>query len=193
MSDGGDTPTRAGLMGSATLFYAAMAAIGVALMDAQDLPLVAAVFGDAQTTWRDAALGAGAGLVVVGLTWLLRNVSSIAKLNAELRPLLGPLDTPTIAVLAVTSAIGEELFFRGALQPLMGFWPTVLVFGLMHGGTRRRLALWAAFATVAGLLLGALTVYTGNLLAAFLAHLTINFWNLHAMLAPPSPPPGSPP
>lgn len=190
MAAPGDTPHAGGLVTSAVVFYAAMSAIGAAILSAQGLDFVPTVFGDGLNTVRDALLGAGSGLAIVGLTWLVRNLPAVVRLNAELSPLLSGLDTPGIAVLAVTSAVGEELLFRGALQPLLGLWPTVAIFGLMHGGTHTKLLLWAVFATVAGLLLGLLTVYTGNLLAAILCHLTVNFWNLHVMAAPspPSPP-----
>lgn len=35
-------------------------------------------------------------------------------------------------LLAATAAISEEIAFRGALQPIIGFWPTAIVFALTH-------------------------------------------------------------
>ena len=188
-----NSPRAGGLVVSAVVFYAAMAVIGAAIVSAQGLEVIPTVFGDGLNPLRDALLGAGAGLAVVLLTWATRNLKLVRRLNAELSPLLAGLRSGDIAVLAVTSAVGEELMFRGALQPLLGFWPTVVVFGLAHGGTNRRLALWVVFAALAGILLGWLTVYTGSLLAPVICHLTVNFWNLHAMAsestAPPTPEP----
>lgn len=188
-----NTPPASGLVTSAIVFYAAMAVIGAAIISAQGLDLVPTVFGDGLNTLRDALLGAGSGLAVVLLTWLTRNLPAVRRLSEELNPLVAGLGSGEIALLAVTSAIGEELMFRGGLQPLLGFWPTVLVFGLAHGGTNRRLALWVLFAAAAGILLGWLTVYTGSLLAPVVCHLTVNFWNLHAMASEtPVPPPAEP-
>jgi membrane protease YdiL (CAAX protease family) len=34
--------------------------------------------------------------------------------------------------IAASAAIGEELAFRGALQPVLGLWPTAIIFALMH-------------------------------------------------------------
>lgn len=34
--------------------------------------------------------------------------------------------------LAATAAIGEEIAFRGALQPIFGFWATALIFAISH-------------------------------------------------------------
>ena len=78
--------------------------------------------------------------------------------------------------------MGEELLFRGALQPLLGFWITAALFGLLHGGTAPRFRSWALFALASGLLLGGLAVYTDNLLAPMLCHLTINYFNLHLVV-----------
>lgn len=166
---------------SAVVFYAAMALIGAAIISAQGLDVVPVVFGDGSTGLRDAVLGAATGLGVVLVTWLTRNIPAVKRLSDELSPMVAGLSSGQIALMAVTSAVGEELMFRGALQPLIGFWPTVVVFGLAHGGANRRLALWVVFASLAGILLGWLTVYTGNLLAPVVCHLTVNFWNLHAM------------
>lgn len=35
-------------------------------------------------------------------------------------------------LLAVSAAVSEEIAFRGALQPIIGFWPTAVVFALTH-------------------------------------------------------------
>jgi membrane protease YdiL (CAAX protease family) len=35
-------------------------------------------------------------------------------------------------VLSLTAALGEEIAFRGALQPIFGLWPTTILFALIH-------------------------------------------------------------
>jgi uncharacterized repeat protein (TIGR01451 family) len=35
-------------------------------------------------------------------------------------------------LMAATAATGEEIAFRGALQPVFGFWPTAIIFALTH-------------------------------------------------------------
>ncbi len=35
-------------------------------------------------------------------------------------------------LLALTAAVGEEIAFRGALQPVFGLWPTAIIFTLTH-------------------------------------------------------------
>lgn len=187
-------PPRPGtLVGAATVFYGLMSVVALVIMSLADIDIGARIFGVTSETGEpdatlplDAALGIGAGLAVVLLTWLLRNVRHLKTLRDTFESVLGPQTSASIAVLAVTSAVGEELLFRGALHPLLGFWPTALLFGALHGGYNPKLFAWALFAILAGILLGWLADFTGNLLAPILAHLTVNYWNLHA-LAPRAP------
>lgn len=44
----------------------------------------------------------------------------------------------TIAVVALSAGIGEEFFFRGALDPVIGRWFTALGFVILHGAIRIR-------------------------------------------------------
>ena len=129
---------------------------------------------------QDLAAGAAAGLGLVVLSRLWTHASArAAALGAELRALLGVLPTPTVLLLALLSGVAEEAFFRGALQPVVGLIPASLLFGLAHFVPRRGLVAWAPSAALAGLLLGALFQWTGNLLAPALAHALLNALNLH--------------
>lgn len=185
-------PKPSSLALAAVVFYALMsiaALIGMALADLDPVHLVFGIRPNedaahaAMSPWLAALLGAGSGLAVVGLTHLGRNVRAFARMNREFGAVLGPLSTGTITLLALTSSIGEELLFRGALQPALGFWPTAILFGVLHGGGAPRLFVWTLFAFLTGIMLGALAIETGSLLAPILAHLTINYWNLHALTA----------
>ncbi len=178
---------------AAVVFYGLMAMAGVLVLAFSDLDAGLVIFGPTATQVAQglppmpfdhplaALLGAGAGIGIVGLSHLMRRFGPLDRLQKEFSNVLGRQSLTTIAVLAVTSAVGEELLFRGALQPLMGFWPTSLLFGLLHGGGAPRLFAWTIFAFLSGLLLGGLAIWTGSLLAPILCHLTVNFWNLLAL------------
>lgn len=75
-----------------------------------------------------------------------------------------------LLVMAVSAGVGEEVLFRGAIQHHLGLWATAFLFGLMHPLS----VAYVVYATVAGLLLGWLSVATHSLLAPILCHTAID-------------------
>jgi membrane protease YdiL (CAAX protease family) len=75
-------------------------------------------------------------------------------------------------VLAATAAVGEEIAYRGALQPVFGLWPTAIVFALTHA----QYALTPAWLIILGvaIVFGWLRQQYGTV-AAILAHFVYNF------------------
>jgi membrane protease YdiL (CAAX protease family) len=141
----------------------------------------------------DAMLGVGVGLVVVVLSAVLeRSAEWARRLSEAFADILGPLSMGQVFILALTSGIGEELFFRGFLQQWLsvsvfggayGEWLGLavasIIFGGVHVGPEPRTFLpWTLMAVVMGFALGGMYMYTGNVLAPILAHFTINFLNL---------------
>ena len=84
-----------------------------------------------------------------------------------------PISLPFAFALAAATALSEELFFRGALLPLIGVWGQALVFGLLHPAPLKGWS-YTAYTFVAGLAFGYATLLTGSLWAAMLAHFVIN-------------------
>jgi len=83
-----------------------------------------------------------------------------------------------LLVLAVFSAAGEELMFRGLLQPWIGLWPQAILFGLAHQLPGASRWVWAIWAFLVGLALGALFELSGSLLGPVVAHAVVNGCNL---------------
>jgi membrane protease YdiL (CAAX protease family) len=128
---------------------------------------------------RDPVTGLAAALLVVVLSrWLTLRTRAGEVLARRLAETLGPLSPARILFLAAASGIGEELFFRGALQPRVGLVAASLLFGVAHLVPSRPLALWSVFAAAAGLLFGVLFERTGNLVAPAVAHVAVNALNL---------------
>jgi len=124
-------------------------------------------------------LGAAFGLAVVFASRLAFFRFEWARaLHRDFRALLSPLGAPEIVVLAAASSIGEEMFFRGALIPVLGLVGSSAVFALLHIGPRARHLPWTISSFFAGLVFGALYLWTGDLTGAVVAHFTINFLNL---------------
>ena len=91
---------------------------------------------------------------------------------------LGPLSLRDAFLLAAFSSVGEELFFRGAMQPVLGIHITSIIFGLVHLPMKRSLWPWTAFAVGIGYAFGLMVQITGNLAGPLVAHFLINALNL---------------
>ncbi len=115
-------------------------------------------------------------IVLLGGAWLLdKTLPSFRYASKLMERALSTvhLSLPFIFLLAAASSLAEELFFRGALLPLVTVWGQALLFGLMHPATRKGWS-YTAYTFVAGLAFGYATLFTGSLWPAVLAHFVIN-------------------
>ncbi len=132
------------------------------------------------TDWLALAVGlavaCGIGLVVIlGTRVVSRHTRWGRALHRTMGDALGPLRATTLLWLALLSAFGEELLFRGVLHPRMGLWLGAAVFAAFHFPYRRVLLPWTAFAFGMGLL----TDFSGTLWPAIVLHFMVNHINLH--------------
>jgi hypothetical protein len=130
---------------------------------------------DAGDPLRQAGLGLAIGAVAGGLclsvVWRTRRFAALRRLATSAVEGIEPR-WHDIVLVSVSAGWGEELFFRGALQPLAGVWLTSAAFVLLHGVLRHRSGGGIAFAVflyAASLGLGALAARAG-LVAAMSAH-----------------------
>jgi uncharacterized protein len=105
-------------------------------------------------------------------------------LHNGLRQIFGSAENPfhssDILALALSSAIGEELLFRGWLEPLAGLILSSVLFGLLHYAPRASgMWVWIPYAIIMGIAFGASYRLTGNIMAPIVAHFVINYRNLH--------------
>ncbi|MEZ4400904.1 MAG: CPBP family intramembrane glutamic endopeptidase [Kofleriaceae bacterium] len=136
-----------------------------------------------------AALGLAIGLATVAATRLVVARMAWARaLHRDFRAILGDLSAQEITILALASAIGEELWFRGALLPWIGLLPQALLFAVLHIGPNRRHLIWTAWALGMGLAFGALAQFTGDLAGVVIAHAAINYLNLRYIVRVELPP-----
>ncbi|MFC1525059.1 lysostaphin resistance A-like protein [Planctomycetota bacterium] len=120
------------------------------------------------------------GVILAGIL-LSERLSFIRKLEHEFRTVLGQLKFHHCIILALSSGLAEETFFRGGLQPLIGLVPTSLVFGLAHFPLKKTLLPWTVFAFIMGLLLGWLYLETQSLFTPIITHSLINLVNLYRL------------
>jgi membrane protease YdiL (CAAX protease family) len=119
------------------------------------------------------------GLVVVSTRVFVTHFAWARNLHRELRPVARALSGSGIAAVALSSALGEELLFRGLLMPWLGLWLQALVFGVVHSQLRGPSKwAWVVWATIMGLAFGAIYALSGSLLGPICAHALINWLNL---------------
>ena len=99
--------------------------------------------------------------------WIVDGVRAVYR--ELLIPLFARVGRPGLVLIGIAAGIGEEWFFRGVLQPVVGLTASSLLFGLAHVGSSKMVpfGLWA---TAMGFVLGGLAIVTGGLLAPIVAH-----------------------
>jgi membrane protease YdiL (CAAX protease family) len=124
-------------------------------------------------------------LIAAGVSWVLFKLTAHSASSARTIDSYARLDLRGLNPLwiSIAAAIGEEMLFRGALQPLLGVWIVSLLFLLTHvpvysfrkldGATLAQ----AASVFVGSVVLGFVFQYVG-LLAAMLVHAWIDIVGL---------------
>ncbi len=169
------------------LFYGVM--LGAALIWRMGFSGESILYASPEAAQRDVglvsnlALGVVAGGLVVIVSNLITQYTGWGEaLARSLAASLAGLSVPDALLLALASGMGEEFFFRGALQPRVGLVLASLLFGCVHFVPRRDFLPWTGFAVVAGFIFGGLFEWTGNLVAPVAAHVVVNGINLPLLL-----------
>ena len=169
----------------ATLFYALLSAIGLAwafygrgewlLSFSNERPYPAF-----ELLLLTTALGLHVLFDLIGP----KKVPAITRFWNSLHHSLGPLHISTIILLALLSAYGEEIFFRGALQPAIGYLPATILFALSHFPPQKNMLIWPFYALVMGAGLGLLRILGGDIYSAVLLHFLANAVSLYLLRKP---------
>jgi membrane protease YdiL (CAAX protease family) len=109
---------------------------------------------------------------------MVRRAAWARALHAALRPAVHGAGDGGLLAVAVTSAAGEELLFRGLLMPILGVIASSVLFGVLHQIRGRARWGWMAWAAVMGLFFGCVFAATGSLVGPIVAHAMVNGANL---------------
>jgi membrane protease YdiL (CAAX protease family) len=136
-------------------------------------------------------LSLGAGVMLAASTTfatrtLVRRFGWARALHRGLRPAVQGAGDSALAAVAVASAVGEEVLFRGLLVPAVGVVFSSLVFGALHQIRGQARWAWMGWATLMGLLFGAVFAATGSLAGPLVAHVAINHANLRFLRDAPA-------
>jgi len=120
--------------------------------------------------------------IFVGLAWVALNPEQAELLESVNTLLLADFDTVwEWLILAIAAGVGEELLFRGALQPVFGLGLTSVIFALVH--VQYGFSVFTLFILLLAVILGLIRRYYSTTIAIFV-HVGYDFaLGLLALLA----------
>lgn len=132
-------PTSLSFFVLSELLFAAVGLLGVGVFIRRDWRELLKRLGLVRPTTSQLVRGVGWIIILVllqflaGAAWAALNPEEFANLEELNTALLGDFDTVwEWLILALAAGIGEEVLFRGAIQPVFGLWLTSIVFAVVH-------------------------------------------------------------
>ena len=173
VSTPGTSDARRVVVGASVVFALLLTAGGLLITWARHIhPL--SLFSDvdlAPRLFAGTCIGALAAAVCVLVVWRVPRLARLRRLADHAVDGIEPR-WHTIVIVALAAGVGEEFFFRGALEPAIGRWFSSLAFITLHGAFRLRepgVAAFAVFLFGASTGLSALNAWKG-LEGAMAAH-----------------------
>lgn len=129
------------------------------------------------TTLGAFAIGILAAVALATFFWITWNVpfTPFKKIrdfvNTQLASHLSECQPWEVMLIAASAGIGEEVLFRGALQPRLGLLVASLLFGLLHAVTPT----YVIIATLLGAFMGWLQNWSGNLWTPIVCHAVYDY------------------
>lgn len=132
--------------------------------------------------------GAAGGLFIGVIAQWFVGRQFMQAVTSKYMEMIGPLDLDRseMIFISLSAGVGEELLFRGAIQPLIGIWPTAVLFIALHGYLSFRywrISLYGLLMTVMIALMGYATEYIG-IWSAVAAHTVVDIYLLQGMRMP---------
>lgn len=108
--------------------------IGYFILSFSDTHSYAAIFV-AESPYVDIVYGLVGGSVLAALGLAVLQIPALKKVGEFYQQIFTKihLTWPDILFYSFCAGVGEEILFRGAIQPFLGIWVTALLFVLLHG------------------------------------------------------------
>jgi uncharacterized protein len=147
-----------------------------------DLPIFLA---GSKAIWLQIMIGIAFGLITAKAGWQIVELPRLYKTKVFFAEIIQPLKLNLfeIILISVCAGVGEELFFRGVVQPLLGIWPTAVLFVLLHGYLNPfnlPLTLYGVFMVLVIGVMGLFTEHIG-IITAISAHVAIDYFLLQKL------------
>lgn len=161
-------------------------AIGILMIvNLLERDFVGVLYGDLVRPVTQVGIGAGFGWISAWLGWRLVSTNLLADSRRFFTNLIRPLKLSMMEIVFISlcAGVGEEILFRGAIQPYLGVWVTAVIFVAIHGYLNPgnwRLAIFGVFMTVVIAGIGYMARHLG-LISAIIAHTAIDIYLLKAL------------
>jgi uncharacterized protein len=148
------------------------------IFEPNPLQLFLDLFKSPTNLWTELVAGLFVGIIGGMSAWLLISSQIMLPVLQKYGNLIRSLNLtiPTIILVSFAAGIGEELFFRGAVQHYLGIWITAFIFIAIHGyldPTNWRISLYGALMTLIIAFLGYMKIEIG-LISSMMAHTVID-------------------
>ncbi len=135
--------------------------------------------------WEQLVIGLMVGIIAGLLAWYISESKWVSPKSSKYLGLIGQLNLShlDIIIISLCAGIGEELLFRGAIQPFLGIWTTAFFFVIIHGYIDPRdwrISIYGLSMTLLIAFLGFMTDEYG-IWSAAIAHAMIDFVLLELM------------
>jgi len=174
-------PHRPSIVGTAVAFEASLAGVTWLVASIAGIPVWSTIhFGTGAMVLGVAATAVPLAAVALLLHAPLESIRRLIRdADSLVRPIFAGCTTTEFAAIAVAAGVGEELLFRGVIQPLLVGWTGLVLaliisnvlFGMVHLVTRT----YALIAATVGLYLGVVFAVTDNLLVPIVVHSLYDF------------------
>jgi len=169
----------------ATLTLIGFPLIGWVILWLLDGPPFSRLFAITSPLILQIVVGLAIGFVSGGLAWLIIRSAYMEPVRHKYGNLIREfnLSPMQIVYISLCAGIGEEILFRGVIQPYLGIWITAILFVAIHGYLNpfdTRLFVYGVYMTLVIALIGYFSDQLG-LYSAMAAHTAIDIVLLYQM------------
>ena len=123
-------------------------------------------------------VGIVSGLLFGYVGWKIISMKFMSSVLTKYQQLISTfeIDTSLIFFVSFCAGFGEEVFFRGVLQPIIGIWITAVLFVAIHGYLNPKnwkISVYGIYLTLVIALIGYFNNYLG-LTSAIISHMMID-------------------